>query len=73
MASGGGVVKVIFQGFYSPKESSLKNSTRGFFGFECLSFTFCYLVFFFDPLRPVQFIVVGGWLGRISSPINLIF
>ena len=29
MASGGGVVKVIFQGFYSPKESSLKNSTRG--------------------------------------------
>ena len=29
-----------YANIYSPKESPLKNSTRGPFGFECLSFTF---------------------------------
>ena len=59
---------------YFPKESSLKNSTRGPFGFECLSFTFCYLDLILTPydLCPLLW-WVGGWTGRIFAPIYLIF
>ena len=47
---------------YSPKESSLKNSTSGPFGFECLSFTFCYLKFFLTPFDPCHLLWwVCGW------------
>ena len=50
--------------FYSPKESSLKNSTRGPFGFECLSFTFCYLDFISTPYDLCHLLWwVGGWVG----------
>ena len=38
-----------YANIYSPKESSLKNSTRGLFGFECLSITFSHLDFILIP------------------------
>ena len=47
---------------YSPKEISLKNSKRGPFGFECLSFTFCYLDFILTPYDPCHLLWwVDGW------------
>ena len=60
---------------YPPKESSLKNSTRGPFGFECLSFTFCYFDFILTPydLCHLLWWVGGWWVGRIFPPIYLIF
>ena len=58
------VISIINFICYSPKESSLKNSTRGPFGFECLSFTFCYLDFILTPYDPCPLLWwVGGWVG----------
>ena len=61
---------------YSPKGGSLKNSTRNPFGFEYLSFTFCYLDFILTPydLCHLLWWVGGGWVvRRIFPPIYLIF
>ena len=47
--------------FYFTKASSLKNSTRGPFGFECHSFTFCYLDFILTPNDPCHSLWWVGW------------
>ena len=60
-----------------PKGEFLKELYEGSLLFWVPLFYLLLFGFDFDPLRPVPFIVVGGWVGgwtgRIFAPIYLIF
>ena len=50
--------------FYSPKESSLKNSRRGPFGLSASLLPWVLRIFFLTPVWPIKkldFIVRAGW------------